>query len=128
MDGQAGRRRGYSASRTGRFESGCQSVATEAAAALDRREEKVRELEERLSEAGVLRAEAARAFGDANVQRDRAGKAARMAEAAAERIVAEARRKARDILDRSRRAAQQECTEMRLQALEEIKAIMDRSG
>ena len=62
----------------------------------------------------------------AEVERSRAREATKEAEDARERIVAEAKQKSQEILDRARLAAQQECTELRQEALKEIKAILTR--
>ena len=79
-----------------------------------------KEAEDKIREAESLRSEAARVLGQAETERQNARTATQEAEAKRERIVAEAKRKAQDILDKSRMAAQQEGTELRRQALERV--------
>jgi hypothetical protein len=77
-------------------------------------------------EAESVKAEAARVLRLAEAEHAHARDATSEAEEARDRIVAEARHQAQEILNRSRAAAQQECTELRRHALEEIKAILGR--
>ena len=82
--------------------------------------------ERKLDEAEKLKAEADRTLQQAEDERRRAAETTREASEARERIVAEAKQKAQEILDKARMAAQQESTELRRQALKEIKAILGR--
>ena len=84
------------------------------------------EADDQLSQAQGLRSEAERLLGQAESERGRAADLVKEAEDARSRIVIEAQQKASDILEDARKAARQECSELRHQALKEIKAILGR--
>lgn len=77
-------------------------------------------------EAEGLRAEATRVLQQAEAERARAKDEVKEAARTRDRVVAEAQQKAQEILDQARASTQRECTELRRQALGEIKAVMGR--
>ena len=84
------------------------------------------EADSKLKETVRIEAEAARVLRQGVEERARATAAMKESEDARERIVAEAKQKAQEIIDRARMAAQLEGTELRRQALGEIKSMMGR--
>ena len=84
------------------------------------------EADKKLNEAEELKGEAASILRQAEEERSRARDATRQAEASRQTVLAEAKREAQELLDRARLAAQQESTDLRRQALKEIRAIMGR--
>ena len=82
------------------------------------------EAEKKLNEAEQLKGEAATILRQAEEERSRARDAARQAEESRQRVLAEAKREAQELSDQARLVAQQESTDLRRQALKEIRAIM----
>ena len=79
-----------------------------------------------LGDAEALKIEATQILEEAKAEFARAQKATRNAEAEQDRIIAEAKQKAQEIMDQTRMTAQQEGTDLRRQALKEIKAVLSR--
>ena len=84
------------------------------------------EADKKLEEVERLKTEAQRTLTEAETERTRAKETKKESERARERILGEAKQKAQEILDQARLAAQQECTDLRRQALREIRTILER--
>ena len=82
--------------------------------------------EGKLREAESVRSEATAILRQAEAESGRARNVIREAEETRERLVSEGKQKALEILEQARLAARQESTELRQQALQEIKGILGR--
>ena len=82
--------------------------------------------EEALAQAQSLGTEAAKIMQEAESERSRARDATREAQVSSGKIVAEAQQRAQEVLAQARARAQQDNTDLRRQALAEIRSIMTR--
>ena len=84
------------------------------------------EAELELQEASKTREKAHIALEDAHAEVEKSKEAKAKAEQERQKIIAEAQKKAQEIIDASQEIAQRETTKLRRQALAEVKAIMGR--
>lgn len=84
------------------------------------------EADAKMNQADRLKAEAESVLLKAEAERTQAQTALSEAEQTSERIVAEAREKAKQTLDDAHKAAHQEAVDLRREALKEVKAILTR--
>ena len=84
------------------------------------------EAELELQEASKVREKAHIALEDAHAEIEKSKEAKVQAEKERQKIIAEAQKKAQEIIDASQEIAQRETTQLRRQALTEVKAIMSR--